>query len=238
MKAKIWPALSISAFVLTVLGMTPLGSAAVNAGVSAAKAPLYATGILANGPRGPRGLRGPRGFRGARGARGLAGPQGLTGPQGQKGDTGATGLAGAKGDTGAQGPPGPTASADSALSGTLGVVESSMGSAHITTAFASRIMGVAHMRATSDANNAELTCRLRLYDATGTTLVSEMTNPGLSPLVDWLASPAGYFQTIFVMGDTSTIKPAGTYTVKFSCTALFGALSSNAGRMAVWAVAG
>lgn len=107
MKQRLNWALTLTALLLAVLGATPLGSAAVKTGVSAAKAPLYATGLLSRGPRGPRG---PRGARGPAGPQGAQGPEGPAGPQGIKGDTGATGPTGAqgpKGDTGAQGPIGP-----------------------------------------------------------------------------------------------------------------------------------
>jgi hypothetical protein len=70
--------LTITAFALAVLGVTPYGSAAVTNGVSAGKAPLYAAGIL---QRGPRGRRGPRGFRGPKGAPGDPGASGPAGAE-------------------------------------------------------------------------------------------------------------------------------------------------------------
>jgi hypothetical protein len=79
MNARFHWALTIAALLVAILGVTPLGSAAVDRGVRAAKAPFYASGVLTRGPRGPRGLRGPRGPRGPRGAKGDVGPQGPPG---------------------------------------------------------------------------------------------------------------------------------------------------------------
>jgi Collagen triple helix repeat (20 copies) len=98
MKQRLSLALSAAAFVLALLGVTPLGQAAGSAASDAiavvagqAKVPLQAIGIVKRGPRGPRG---PRGLRG---------PRGFGGPAGAKGDTGAAGAPGAKGDAGAAG---------------------------------------------------------------------------------------------------------------------------------------
>jgi NADPH:quinone reductase-like Zn-dependent oxidoreductase len=70
-------AFSAAAFVLALLGVTPLGQAAGSAASDAvavvagqAKGPLQAVGII---KRGPRGLRGPRGFKGLAGAKGATG---------------------------------------------------------------------------------------------------------------------------------------------------------------------
>jgi hypothetical protein len=90
MQQRLHWALTITALVVAVLGVTSLGSAAVRTGVAAAKAPLYASGLLTRGPRGPRGGRGPRGLRGrpgptgAKGAKGDAGQQGAGGPRGTR----------------------------------------------------------------------------------------------------------------------------------------------------------
>jgi hypothetical protein len=70
MKQRLHWALTITALVVAVLGVTPLGSATVKTGLAAAQAPLGATGILTTGPRGPRGPRGPKGDRGRQGPRG------------------------------------------------------------------------------------------------------------------------------------------------------------------------
>jgi hypothetical protein len=78
MKQRLHWALTITAFVVAVFGVTPLGSATVKTGVVAAKAPLYASGVLTRGPRGPRG---PRGRRGPKGPKGDLGPQGARGGQ-------------------------------------------------------------------------------------------------------------------------------------------------------------
>jgi hypothetical protein len=83
MKQRLHWAVSITALTFGVLGTTPLGSASVHIGAAAVKAPLYATHIIARGPRGPRGRRGPRGFRGAKGPTGTRGPTGVQGPAGQ-----------------------------------------------------------------------------------------------------------------------------------------------------------
>jgi hypothetical protein len=64
MKQRLHWTLTITALVVAVCEVTPLGSATVRTGVAATKAPLYASGILQRGPRGPRGRRGPRGPRG------------------------------------------------------------------------------------------------------------------------------------------------------------------------------
>jgi hypothetical protein len=99
-------ALTITALVVAVLGTTPLGSATVRTGLTAVKAPLYATHILSRGPRGPRG---PRGYRGPKGDTGSQGPQGSAGPQGPQGvggSQGPAGLQGPKGDKGNIGPAG------------------------------------------------------------------------------------------------------------------------------------
>jgi hypothetical protein len=121
-------ALSAAALVVAVLGVTPLGSAAVqkitkvalfakNAGkvgnIAASKKPkagkLYPLGkggkfpasVLPNGGVGPAGSEGPQGPAGP------AGPQGQQGPRGLSGSRGATGPAGAQGPAGVQGPVGP-----------------------------------------------------------------------------------------------------------------------------------
>jgi hypothetical protein len=73
MKQRLHWALTITALVVAVFGVTPLGSATVRTGLAAAKAPLGATGILASGPRGPRGRRGPKGPKGDRGRQGPRG---------------------------------------------------------------------------------------------------------------------------------------------------------------------
>src|SRR5215831_867388 len=82
MQQRLHWALTITALVVALLGVTSLGSAAVNTGVAAAKAPLYASGLLTRGPRGPRGRRGLRGLRG---------PAGHAGPHGDAGDPGVRG---------------------------------------------------------------------------------------------------------------------------------------------------
>ena len=46
MKQRLHWALTITALVVAVFGVTPLGSATVKTGLAAAKAPLGATGIL------------------------------------------------------------------------------------------------------------------------------------------------------------------------------------------------
>jgi hypothetical protein len=81
MKQRIHFALSATALVVAVLGVTPIGAATVDSGVAAAKAPLYASGLLSRGPRGPRG---PRGRRGPSGAKGLQGDPGPAGPPGSR----------------------------------------------------------------------------------------------------------------------------------------------------------
>lgn len=82
MKQRLHWALTITALVVAVFGVTPLGSATVRSAVAAAEAPLHASGVLTRGPRGsrgPRGLRGIPGPRGPKGAEGDQGPQGLPG---------------------------------------------------------------------------------------------------------------------------------------------------------------
>jgi hypothetical protein len=117
-------ALAASAFVLALLGATPLGSAGVRTSVSALRAPLAAAGLVSRDKtstvRGPRGPRGPRGYRGPRGFRGPTGPKGSTGAPGAVGATGAQGATGAKGDTGAQGALGPTSGGSAGLVETIG----------------------------------------------------------------------------------------------------------------------
>jgi hypothetical protein len=73
--------LTVAALVLAVLGSTSLGTAAVHTGVDAAKARLYASGVLTRPRRGPRG---PRGFRGPPGVKGGTGPTGADGPRGSR----------------------------------------------------------------------------------------------------------------------------------------------------------
>jgi Collagen triple helix repeat (20 copies) len=84
--------ISVTALVVAVMGVTPLGGAAVNSTASVTKAELAKVGLVKRGPRGPRGLRGLRGPIGPQGPQGPVGPQGAAGV---KGDTGATGAAGA-----------------------------------------------------------------------------------------------------------------------------------------------
>jgi hypothetical protein len=80
-------ALSAAAFLIALLGATPLGSAAeksVKQGVSALRGGK-AEKASARGPRGPRGRRGPKG---PRGPRGFLGAPGEKGEKGDKGDPG------------------------------------------------------------------------------------------------------------------------------------------------------
>jgi len=95
MKNRLPIVISVTALVVAVLGVTPLGGAAISQGTKAAKAPLSAVGLVAKPKRGPRGFRGPRGLRG---------PQGLQGPQGAQGTQGTQGIQGIQG---IQGPAGP-----------------------------------------------------------------------------------------------------------------------------------
>jgi hypothetical protein len=80
-------ALTITALVVAVFGVTPLGSAAVKTGVAAAKAPLYVSGVLTRDQRGPRGPRGLRGLRGRPGPIGPTGDKGVLGPPGPRGSS-------------------------------------------------------------------------------------------------------------------------------------------------------
>jgi hypothetical protein len=85
-------AISTTALVVAVLGVTPLGAAAGKAAHVVAKSSLGAIGSTSanvrRGPRGPRGRRGPRGFRGPRGMQGVQGAQGPKGDKGDRGDKG------------------------------------------------------------------------------------------------------------------------------------------------------
>jgi hypothetical protein len=76
MRHRLHWGLTIAALAVAVVGSTPFGGAAVDAGVRATKAPLTATGLSARGRRGPRG---PRGRRGPAGPKGDAGPPGSRG---------------------------------------------------------------------------------------------------------------------------------------------------------------
>src|SRR6476619_924780 len=96
MKQHVHWILTIAALAVGVFGVTPIGSATVRTGITAAKRPLYASGILERGRRGPRGARGPRGFRGLRGRRGPAGAKGSLGDQGSSGRPAVAGLAQAR----------------------------------------------------------------------------------------------------------------------------------------------
>jgi Collagen triple helix repeat (20 copies) len=92
--------LSITAFVVAVLGATSFGQAAqIGAGKvrDLTAAPANALGIETLQHRGPRG---PRGRRGPSGRRGPAGPRGPVGPAGAPGAPGATGAPGAPGAPG------------------------------------------------------------------------------------------------------------------------------------------
>jgi hypothetical protein len=82
MKQRLHWAFTITALVVAVFGVTPLGSATVKRGMAAANAPLHASGALTRGPRGPRGLPGRPGPQGARGPRGDPGPPGIQGLRG------------------------------------------------------------------------------------------------------------------------------------------------------------
>jgi len=75
-------AISSAALVVAVLGISPLGGAAIRAGT-------HAAGLSGKNTTGPRGPRGPRGRRGPRGGPGRPGARGPTGAKG------ATGVAGA-----------------------------------------------------------------------------------------------------------------------------------------------
>jgi hypothetical protein len=92
MRSRLPIAISLSALVVAVLGVSPLGGAAIHAGTRVASGSAAKVGLdtkTNRGPRGPRGRRGPRGFLGRPGQRG---PTGLKGPTGQKGATGAAGV--------------------------------------------------------------------------------------------------------------------------------------------------
>jgi len=106
MSKHISVALSAAALVVAVLGVTPVGGAAVSGTIGVTKAQLVHVGLINRGPRGPRGLRGLRGLpgpAGPAGPAGAAGPQGPAGPQGAPGPQGARGAQGAPGATGAPG---------------------------------------------------------------------------------------------------------------------------------------
>jgi len=81
-------AISSAALVVAVLGVSPLGGAAIRAGTQA-------TGLSGKNTTGPRGPRGPRGRRGPRGGPGRPGARGPTGAKGATGQKGSTGSAGA-----------------------------------------------------------------------------------------------------------------------------------------------
>ncbi|MGZ4308464.1 MAG: collagen-like triple helix repeat-containing protein [Gaiellaceae bacterium] len=121
-------ALSAAALLIAVLGVTPLGGAAVqsvtkvalfakNAGkvgnIAASKKPkagkLYPLGKGGKFPKSvlPNGGAGPPGAEGPQGPPGPAGPQGAQGLRGLTGSRGATGPAGVQGPTGPQGQTGP-----------------------------------------------------------------------------------------------------------------------------------
>jgi hypothetical protein len=87
-------AIACAALVVALLGVSPVGGAALHAVKQAVAGSTHAT----KAQRGPRGPRGPRGRRGPRGKRGPAGRRGPTGLQGLKGVTGAKGAKGDKGD--------------------------------------------------------------------------------------------------------------------------------------------
>jgi Collagen triple helix repeat (20 copies) len=105
--ARIALAFSAAALAVTVLGITPLGSAAGNAATAARQSVLgSATPAALERPkprtvRGPRGLRGPAGPRGPAGATGPKGDQGSAGPLGERGPQGERGLQGERGPAGA-----------------------------------------------------------------------------------------------------------------------------------------
>ncbi len=120
-------ALSAAALLVAILGVTPLGGAAVqnvtkvalyakNAGkvgkIAASKKPkagkLFPLGKGGKFPKSvlPNGGAGPPGAEGPQGPAGPAGPQGAPGLRGYTGLRGSTGPAGAQGPTGPQGPVG------------------------------------------------------------------------------------------------------------------------------------
>ncbi len=120
-------ALSAAALLVAVLGMTPLGGAAVQkvtrvalfaknagkvGGIKASKKPkagrLFPLGKGGKFPKSvlPNGAVGPPGAEGAQGPPGPAGPQGARGLQGFPGAKGATGPLGPQGPAGPQGPVG------------------------------------------------------------------------------------------------------------------------------------
>ncbi|HXZ58090.1 MAG TPA: collagen-like protein [Gaiellaceae bacterium] len=117
-------ALSAAALLIAVLGVTPLGGAAIqkitrvalfakNAGkvgnIAASKKPkagkLFPLGKGGKFPKSvlPNGGAGPPGAEGPQGPAGPAGPQGAPGPRGYTGLRGSTGPAGVQGPTGPQG---------------------------------------------------------------------------------------------------------------------------------------
>jgi hypothetical protein len=98
-RSRVALGVSAAALVVTVLGVTPLGSAAGSSAgpkaqggdSSTARSGQTANRPLANStPSAKRGPRGPRGRRGLRGLRGPAGPAGTQGPAGPAGPAGAT----------------------------------------------------------------------------------------------------------------------------------------------------
>jgi hypothetical protein len=111
LKQRLPLALSATAFVIAVFGITPLGQAttnivethfARNANFLRGKAPSVAakpnTVVVRDGKGQIAGVS--RGARGLPGAQGLQGPQGAQGPQGPQGPQGQPGAQGAKGDPG------------------------------------------------------------------------------------------------------------------------------------------
>jgi hypothetical protein len=94
MKNRLPIVISITALLVSVFGITPLGGAAVNGTASLAKAQLAKAGLIKRGPRGPRGKRGPRGRIGPQGPQGIQGPQGVQGPQGIQGPAGTSAVFG------------------------------------------------------------------------------------------------------------------------------------------------
>jgi hypothetical protein len=96
-------ALSSAAFALALLGVTPLGSAAIDIGRDSVSESPAAKFVTIRGPRGPRGRPGRPGPAGPPGAQGAQGPPG---PQGAAGAQGATGPQGERGPQGEAGPAG------------------------------------------------------------------------------------------------------------------------------------
>lgn len=168
-------------------------------------------------PAGAPGAAGARGATGATGATGSQGPQGLQGVKGDRGPAGPTLVGGADDGSGSVGPVGDT-----------NMLTDLAGGASTSGQLVLPSSGTIYANGYGDVSNSTTAaygrCRLVISDGTGPT--NGLTV--FSPLAFGNIPTGGGHVSIPVAGQIT--KPAGTYNIGVSCTAItgtFGAYSAG-----------